>query len=182
MQPAVFHMLGLSPSCRRQRILSYSLFVHFSRDVQEVIHEGFVYFCLFLSGLNHRQWKYHFNVISRLLKLSGGCLFCCTTKKSVYLWSGSCLFYFSCQQYCNCHEISDLIMISWLTLESLTCTDTHLKRITRVRAAPIGSFCFLLPPFSECFSESFSWGHSIYSWHWNSPEAICALNRLALVY
>lgn len=56
-------------------------------------------------------------------------------------------------QYCNFHRISDLIMISSLTLEPLTCTDTHLKRITDVRAASIGSFCFLLLPSSECFSK-----------------------------
>lgn len=62
-------------------------------------------------------------------------------------------FIFLATQYCNCHRISDLVMISSLTLEPLTCTDTHLKRITHVRVAPIGSYCFLLLPCSECFSE-----------------------------
>lgn len=74
-----------------REILSYSLFVHFNKDVCK----GFVYFCL--SGLNHRQWKYSFNLICRLLKLNGGCLFYCTTNKYVCIYGLSifCLFSFS---------------------------------------------------------------------------------------
>lgn len=129
-----------------REILSYSLFVHFNKDVCK----GFVYFCL--SGLNHRQWKYSFNLICRLLKLNGGCLFYCTTNKYVCIYGLSifCLFSFSWHIVLQLLQDFYLIMISSLTLEPLTW---HLKRIIHIRAAPLGSFCFLLLPSSECFSE-----------------------------
>lgn len=99
MQTEGLHVLGLSPSCRGQR--NSQLFIICAlcnRDLQEIIHKSFVYFCLFLSGLNHRQWKYSFNLICRFLKLNGCCLFCCATNKYVCIYglSISCLFCFSC--------------------------------------------------------------------------------------